>query len=367
MNHGYEQEIIELLNDHKAGMTQHQIIDMIFPMEEEKKKHEESCVSHSLQKLLKEKAIQRMDDEIYFLAKGPLAEQVSRQSPCSDMEDEKNSDPYQLDEDRDSDGNRIVLLTSKNVQFIEAVIKLDSNYGPDLDPQSAPDSKFREDMEMSNPPNKTYCGSTAYWFEQMKEGKDFKTCLKWAIVAIDRTNSTHLEACEKGRTVVLERILGLCDSVTSLKHELEKSIWDEGKHILFEIAKAMPGKRGKANTKRDDSSRVNISFASKFCSYASIYLRTENKYSKYDRVVADNLPKYAKFYLGKDKKKKEYRIPMDNKKSKEGRFQKRKEIYLKYARTIEEILNKVNENNIEPTISKDDFDKIVWYTMKGKG
>lgn len=92
--------------------------------------------------------------------------------------------------------DRIPALTRKNADFIEAVVRLDSNYANDL-AITGPDRDYDPEKYAENS-NGMYCGSTAYWFEQMKQNNDFKRNVLGAVIAIDRTNSTHLEACING-------------------------------------------------------------------------------------------------------------------------------------------------------------------------
>lgn len=257
-----------------------------------------------------------------------------------------DQDPYVLDYVCDYD--KMPALTRKNARFIEAVVKLDSNYAKDSQ-IIPPDDKFNIDKHYSNAAGR-FCGSTAYWFNKLKNKEiDFQTGILGVVVAIDTTNSTHLEAAKNGRQEMRDRICTRCASVDELIFELNKKYSANiENHLISLLTKSIPA-RGKSGE------RYNLSFASKFCSYASIYLETEVQYSKYDNVVSDALPYYEEVYLGVKRKKAEYKVSQ-NIPDKYGHLLN---LYDRYSKCIENILAKTNLN-------KEELDHIIWYGYKGR-
>ncbi len=138
---------------------------------------------------------------------------------------------------------RLPALTKKNAEFIEAVVHLDSIYGRDLDDNSDPEFGVKDDTNPSNLKGK-YSGSTAYWFGQMKSGgESYEKCLLWAVTAIDRTNSTHLEAAQGGREKMRDIIKKRCPDVVSMKKELEKDfLEDPFNHLIATMCQELPMK-----------------------------------------------------------------------------------------------------------------------------
>ena len=256
----------------------------------------------------------------------------------------KEDKPYDLDYMVGCD-EQVVALTKKNSDFIEAVVNLDSNYKKES--QNIPPHKdFNPETYDDNDKN-LYCGSMMYWFDKIKksEGK-FETNILGAIIAVDRSNSTHLQASENGRKVIREIICSKCKTVDELKNEMEKDLKDDS-HLIKLMSVPI-----KANGK--DGNRSNLSFASKFCTTAARHLGCPNNYSKYDGVVAKALPLYSKVYLDKQYKKSYFSTSDINKKY---------SIYIEYAKVIEDIIVELKKENI--SLNKDEIDHIIWYTSKG--
>ncbi len=109
-----------------------------------------------------------------------------------------DSNPYVMD--KLVDYNNMAALTRKNADFIEAVIRLDSNYKRESE-NKEPDKDFDLKDHSSNAEG-LYCGSTKYWFEKMKnDSSKYQECIWGAVVSIDRSNSTHLETTSDGRHI----------------------------------------------------------------------------------------------------------------------------------------------------------------------
>ncbi len=242
--------------------------------------------------------------------------------------------------------------------MIEAVVHLDSNYGRDLDDSSDPEFEVKDETNPSNLKRK-YSGSTAYWFGQMKKGEEsYEKCLLWAVTAIDITNSTHLEAAQGGREKMRDIIKKRCPDVVSLKKELEKNfLEDPDNHLIATMCQELP-------MKEKEGKRSNLSFASKFCSYAAKFLGCKTLYSKYDNVVASHLSEYVSFYLGEEVEvsRGKYNPQKKNKISdEEGRLEYVLGIYKEYYKTIKEIRTSLGE-----VITLEELDHIIWYGCKGR-
>lgn len=275
------------------------------------------------------------------------------------LKNRKTWRPYELDTFSLEIGKEkpieLAAITKKNSNFIEAVIRLDSNYGWDADPKNACQKgyiPFDENNNKCFKNKKGYYGSTAYWFLQMENGDDFERCIKGAIVSIDITNSTRMSY--KEREELADRLIGTCKSVEELKKKLEEPFSaDKKEHILAMLA-----------NKTNSGTRFNLSFASKFCSYGAAYLLlNQNLYSKYDNIVSAILPHYARFY-GVDTPKERYKTKIDSvyssKFSDKEDFEYRLCVYQEYNNIIGEII----ENSKCDGITRDQFDHIVWYSQK---
>lgn len=212
---------------------------------------------------------------------------------------------------------------------------LDSNYG-------------------KNDWNKNIEGSTAYLFKELAESDDngFIELINRIVEKIDSVNSTHLEATKDGRKIIADRIVGFCNNYEGLKEKLEQPFYEfRQNHIIAKIADGIP-------EKNDKEKRYNISFATKFCSYAADFIGTKIQYPKYDKVVCSVLPIYESYYLGqKNKYYINYTAP--------NKLDERLKKYADYWNAIKTILEKVNQNKEEKVTIKE-FDHIVWYTNKGR-
>lgn len=274
-----------------------------------------------------------------------------------EMKIEENKNPYVLDFAICGD-LRIPALTRKNADFIEAVVGLDSNYNRDTDINAEPDKGFDVFKNVTSSGGK-YCGSPAYWFYHMENGGSFEECLLGIIISIDRSNSTHLESADDGRTKIKNIILSKCKNINDLKNELEKDFRINPKDHLIGLMSI------EMNAKKKGTKRSNLSFASKFCSYASIFLKTKIEYSKYDNVVASHLGDYIKLYLNDTStRKNKYKQDATNKKKSPDALQYTIDIYLTYYKLIGDIINKLKNEDV--FIDRNEFDHIVWYGFKGK-
>lgn len=225
----------------------------------------------------------------------------------------------------------LVALTQDNVARVEAMIQNDAAY--------------LNAVNKNTQPKNGKGGSTAFWMcalEKYINNKDrkswsYKQIIEQAIRAVDRDNSTHLNADGVGRDEITNRICSL--SLEDLTDYLQRP--HDTKYKLFETIaqKTHP-------TDKKYKPRTNKSFASKFCHYACFYLfedkPEQDNYSIYDSVVKEALPLYAEYY---NMNIKEYNL----------------EDYVDYSKIIEKILEMSGNN-----ISKNGFDHLLWYYFKGR-
>lgn len=226
----------------------------------------------------------------------------------------------------------LVVLSFENACKVEAMIKNDSKYGRASDENAGPEHPYR--------------GSTAYWFNRMKplladssipsDDEKWKEAVKEVVCSIDRENSTHLNADGVGRDEITKRIV-------SNKHDLIEMLKDKNNLELFNLIQ-------KETTPKDDEhhSRINTSFASKFCHYACMYLfedqPEQDNYSIYDNVIREVLPLYAL----------KYGVTVGNLRD-----------YVEYSRVIDAIRSTVSkETGYE--LSRNGFDHLLWYFHKGR-
>ena len=267
----------------------------------------------------------------------------------------ENKDPYKMDMAEAENGyTEVTALTKKNSKFIEAVVALDSNYGSD-DMLLVPDYGFNPIRDISS--SKKECGSTRYWFTFMKNNhteEEDKHSVYGAVIAIDRTNSTHLESAVEGRKKMADIILSRCPNyealLDALRDDFNPDFPESEHHLLYLMSKPIDGKRS-------ETKRCNLSFATKFLAYAAQYLLEDFIYSKYDSVVSEKLPDYSYVYLGEQKNKNYYKANGASK-----TFEEKMKIYAKYSTDIQRILDKPDVK--KAGINRNTFDHIVWYCNK---
>ena len=150
------------------------------------------------------------------------------------------------------------------------------------------------------------------------------------------------------------RICNSCKNVADLRKMLNTDLpVTDPKHLISILTDKVEAEKG--------GYRYNLSFATKFCAYASIFLNTEVKYAKYDNVVSDALPKYMKVYCGEKRTKSFYKPNNDLRE--EQKLENRLMVYERYATDINCLIDGLRENKI--TITVEAFDHIIWYANKG--
>ena len=260
-------------------------------------------------------------------------------------------------------GRELPCLTLDNVARVEAMILNDAAYLNTSNVDAGPSEEWNNAVTKYIQSGtmdfiKGEKGSTAYWMSQLRKSiKNQKAMLDFNIVfsavcAVDRENSTHLNADNCGRGELTERILKY--SPEDLFRVLRIPSPD------YELIKVLSEKTN------GGKGRNNFSFATKFCHYAAFYLfddEAKDNFSIYDNVVKKALPLYISFYadeLGWDKQCKKTRWLLENRQSYET-GNKYGERYLSYLDTIDK-LRKISI----PPISRNGFDHLLWYYFKGR-
>lgn len=223
---------------------------------------------------------------------------------------------------------KFIDFTQNNIELIDFCLSIDSSYRDAFNPTSI--------------------GSSAYLITN--EWSFDKDTIKNICERIDKENSTHLAVSghnkgdNKGVDAVVKKILDIADFETRLKKE--------DAELVNEIAKAVP-------------KISKFSFASKFCTYVSIYKdKNPNAYSIYDKVISEILPYYEWKFLHTTKNAQKNR----NKKvvstietdfAKKGSFN-----YDGYNKLIGQIIEAINKEK-KLTIDRLTFDRMLWYYYKG--
>ncbi len=251
-------------------------------------------------------------------------------------------------------GNDYVAITRDNADIIECILSFDATYSGGTGVNAKPNKRFGGSLAYwQNWANKIFAISSATTQE-----KEYKRFVDELVEVVDRSNATHLTAAINGRGKTAKRITTKCKTLQDLKNELSKDpfiakngIEDvDPNHILHKLSEPLPSKKG--------SMRCNISFASKFCQFASKILGASYEYSKYDNIVSKALPAYINKYLN-IKYNSGYFLTGGKSLSEKTRK------YAKYCNCIDKILEKVNAGKSNSQqISREEFDHIVWYTNK---
>ena len=231
-------------------------------------------------------------------------------------------------------GKTLAKLTRDNVAIFEAMIRNDSAYIHSTDVSAAPFYNNKGEMN--------YGGSSAYWMTMLKRvlfddvpdsSYTYDEIIKGAVEAVDRENSTHLNADKCGRQEVTKRICRFD------RNEFVKCLKDPDYNdmaLIREISRI---------TSAEERARSNLSFASKFCHYACFYVfegtEYQDNYSIYDGVLKKVLPLYLAYYqIAREydlRDYKDYRMAVDS---------------IREASGI--------------AISRNGFDHLLWYYHKGR-
>ena len=220
---------------------------------------------------------------------------------------------------------KLVELSRRNIAKVEAIIRNDSAYIKSSD--------------------KDHQGSTAYHMVRLKdilvggesvEGS-YKQVIYEAVLAVDRDNSTHLNADNVGRTEMTDR---LCNISKERLIEYLKRPKDTKYHLIELLSAPTHPKDAKHKP------RSNLSFASKFCHYACFYLfegeEAQDNYSIFDNVVRKALPRYCEHYHV-------------------AKLRFHDNDYAKYQETIDAIIKASGGH-----VSRNGLDHLLWYYFKGR-
>lgn len=224
---------------------------------------------------------------------------------------------------------KFIDFTQNNIELINFCLSIDSSYRDAFNPTSI--------------------GSSAYLITN--EWSFDKDTIKDICERIDKENSTHLAVSghnkgdNKGVDAVVKKILDIDDFETRLKKE--------DADLVNEIAKAVP-------------EISKFSFASKFCTYVSIYKdKNPNAYSIYDKVISEILPYYEWKFLptteihAKINRNKKVVSTIETDFAKKGSFK-----YEGYNKLIGQIIEAINkEKNLN--LDRLTFDRMLWYYYKG--
>lgn len=225
-------------------------------------------------------------------------------------------------------------LTRENVAIVEAMLRNDSAYLHSSDITAKPTYNRKNEIK--------YGGSSAYWMILLKNilvnGQKnstyaYEDIIKRAVEAVDRENSTHLNADKCGRKEIIERLCRFdrAELMKCLKYP------DYGDmKLIREISR---------RTSAAQKARTNLSFASKFCHYACFYIfegtEYQDNYSIYDGILKKVLPLYLEYYQIAQI------FDLNN--------------YKEYRGAVDSIREK---SGIE--ISRNGFDHLLWYYHKGR-
>lgn len=225
-----------------------------------------------------------------------------------------------------------VELTEDNAARVEAMIASNSTYKNSSNSTCGPKGKYK--------------GSTAYWvkaFENCVKNNsgNYPNIIRNIVEAVDRENSTHLNADKAGYDEITKRILGY--KPPKLIDLLENPNPLKGpKYVLIDELSKPVISNGK--------SRANFSFATKFCHYMAFYLfdgtTEQDNFSIYDGIMEKAIRKHAK-QLG-------VAIPK-NLKSFKGH-------YVEYMKTIDDVRDACKKNGED--LSRNDLDHLLWYYYK---
>lgn len=241
------------------------------------------------------------------------------------------ANPYEWD----VDANGAIALTAKNVDFMEAVIKVDSNYRKAL-PSNPESAQWWFDQSQ----NSGWCSELSYLSELVKR--------------IDRENSTRQSASgtqknpdpEGNGNGIKQTAAYLC-SLGDISNLLRQG----DPRLVNDLAQNCIG-----GNRRD-----TLSFASKFCTYCAEWKYGNNRYSIFDKILCDVLPYYAWVYL-KEPYCRKYKGTLRS--TIKNTFNGKTIDYEGYQRLIGHIIDKAFEL-YGYQISRMHFDHLLWYYYKG--
>lgn len=273
------------------------------------------------------------------------------------------SSPYEFDTDQ----NGFPTFTQKNIDFLNGILRYDSNYSmssdknnPEYQSSYAGILERGDFFDFSAP-------TTSGEYDELELPIDN---LYRVIESIDKINSTHLSSegnSGKSKTPGEKRNKGrakVAKSIRQLGGESLKEILQKGDARIIDIIadSAVGGK-------------YNFSFATKFCSYVSIHALKLDNYCIYDEILQLVLPYYAYMYIDNfDDIHPNLALYKTIKATKSNGYISRNESLIScfkqnknydgYRDLIKEILAGIKKK-IGVEIKYADFDHMVWYYFKG--
>lgn len=271
----------------------------------------------------------------------------------------KKESPYEFDTDQ----NGFPTFTQKNIDFLNGILRYDSNYSTSSDKNNPEyQSSYAGILEQGDFFNFSDSASSTE-FDELKNPIDN---LYRVIVSIDKINSTHLSSegnSSKSEKSVEKRNKG--------RAKVAQAIRNYGGERLREALKK--GDTGIIDVIADQSvgGKHNFSFATKFCSYVSIHALGKDNYCIYDEILQQVLPYYAYMYIDDFDCCKLYKTVKATKRN--GYLSRNESListlkqnndYSGYRELIDKIIVGVKKK-IGVSITYADFDHMVWYYFKG--
>ena len=262
----------------------------------------------------------------------------------------------------DTDKNNFPTFTKKNIAFLNGILRYDSNYSASLN-KDVPEYADTYAGILESKKEIFFNFPEIPEFNERDELGNRKDLLYKVIESIDIINSTHLasegnaknndrgknEKRNRGRARVAAKIREIGGK--KLKQLLEQG----DSNIVSIIAD------------REVGGKHNFSFATKFCSYVSIYALGKDNYCIYDNVIQSVLPYYAYMYIDKDVYEENYSNLYRTSRNGENislvETYKENDDYKGYRNLIDDIIKGIKANNgVEVTYA--DFDHMLWYYFK---
>jgi len=260
----------------------------------------------------------------------------------------------------DVDENGFPTFTEKNIKFLNAILRYDSNYSTSIETESLEyDQNYAGILERTKerffvfPTERTYLGTKLGSGKRNSEADEDgyeKDDLYRVIETIDKINSTHLASegpngGNRGRINTVNKIRKIND--------LKERLKEKDPELVYEIAEMGGGK-------------TNFSFATKFCSYVCRHALDVDNYCIYDEVVQSVLPYYAYMYIDGNEYKKLYkRVSGKNARNKSTVYKfKEEKDYEGYRDIIDKIIRGIYEK-VGTKVTYSEFDHMLWYYFKG--
>lgn len=266
--------------------------------------------------------------------------------------------PYEFDTDQ----NGFPTFTKKNIDFLNGILRYDSNYSTSSDKNNPEyQSSYAGILERG----KFFDFSDSITSNEFDESGKPIDDLYRVIVSIDKINSTHLSSegnSSKGEKSAEKRNKGRAKVAQTIRNyggdKLSEALQKGDAGIIDVIADPSVG------------GKHNFSFATKFCSYVSIHALRMDNYCIYDEILQQVLPYYAYMYIDdfdntlyKTVKPPKRNGNLTRNESLVSTLKQNKD-YSGYRELINKIIAGVKKK-IGVSITYADFDHMVWYYFKG--